>query len=388
MTLSAHGQTGSVGLREWLSKAPGRAAVLGVALVVIGVAIGVVIGGIVFAAEDSIIPGPVPIDLKASGRYVALGDSYSAGEGLEPFEAGTVDIEDGGDRCHRSAGFAYPLLLQFVPEFPTETVFRACSGADVENVLDVVQEHSGVANHLGLQVGPDIGGDDVTLVTISIGGNDVDFAKVLSFCFNEGPDCSQLPYQGKYETLEAWADAVIPQLKTELTGFYRRLRGAFPSARIVVLGYPALFPAKQPSIHSAHSALCSILFQRWAAPERQAIRDWGARLNRIIFEASEEAASRVEFVDIAPYFASHEPCGSGGEWVRFVGLTNDAVRQGSFHPLPDGQRMMARIVSCYLDIFSSATDPRTKQTNYAMTGCVALETAEVAESPEPAGAEA
>ena len=42
--------------------------------------------------------------------------------------------------------------------------------------------------------------------------------------------------------------------------------------------------------------------------------------------------------------------------VRFVGLTNDAVRQGSFHPLPDGQRMMARIVSCYLDIFSSATD--------------------------------
>ena len=46
-----------------------------------------------------------------------------------------------------------------------ETVFRACSGADIENVLDVVQEHSGVANHLGLQVGPDIWGDDVTLVT-------------------------------------------------------------------------------------------------------------------------------------------------------------------------------------------------------------------------------
>jgi hypothetical protein len=49
--------------------------------------------------------------------------------------------------------------------------------------------------------------------------------------------------------------------------------------------------------------------------------------------------------------------------------------------------MMARIVSCYLDIFASATDPRTKQTNYAMTGCVARETVEVAESPEPAGAQ-
>ena len=375
-----------IGLRRWLSQAPGKAAVLGLVLVVIGVVIGTVIGGVLSGGEDPIIPGPVPIDLKASGRYVALGDSYSAGEGLEPFETGTEDTDDGGDRCHRSSAFAFPLLLQFVPETPTKTVFRACSGANVENVFDVVQEHSGVANRLGLQVENDIGGDDVTLVTITIGGNDLDFAKVLSFCFDKGPDCSQLPYQGEYETLEAWADALIPQLKTELTGFFERLRQAFHKARIVVLGYPPLFPAKQPSIHSVHSALCSVLFQRWSTPERQAIRDWGARLNRVIFEASEEALSRIEFVDIAPYFASHEPCGSGGEWVRFVGLTNDAVRQGSFHPLPDGQRMMARIVSCYLDIFPSATDPRTKQTNYAMTGCVARETVEVAESPEPAGA--
>jgi GDSL-like Lipase/Acylhydrolase family len=381
--LSAHSQTNRVGLRQWLSQAPGKAAVLGLVLVVIGV----VIGGVLSGGEDPIIPGPVPIDLKASGRYVALGDSYSAGEGLEPFETGTEDIDDGGDRCHRSSAFAYPLLLQFVPETPTETVFRACSGANVENVLDVIQEHSGVANHQGLQVQSGVGGDDVTLVTISIGGNDLDFAKVLSFCFDKGPDCSRLPYQGEFDTLEAWADALIPQLKTELTGFFGRLRGAFPNARIVVLGYPALFPAKQRSIHSVHSAFCSVLFKRWSTPERQAIRDWGARLNRVIFEASEEALSRIEFVDIAPYFASHEPCGSGGEWVRFVGLTNDAVRQGSFHPLPDGQRMMARIVSCYLDIFASATDPRTKQTNYAMTGCVARETVEVAESPEPAGAQ-
>ena len=381
--MSAKDRTGSMGLREWLSRAPGRAVALALVLVVVGVATGFVLGGGLSDDEGPIIPGPVPIDPKASGRYVALGDSYSAGEGLAPFEAGTEDVEDGGDRCHRSADMAYPLLLTFVDTYQTERVFRACSGANVENLFDVVQDHSGVPNRLGLQVGPGIAGDDVTLVTISVGGNDVDFAKVLSFCFDEGPDCSQLPYKGEYDSLEVWADAVIPALREELTGFYVRLREAFSRARIVVLGYPALFPAKQPSIHSVHTAVCSLLFRKWSAPERQAIRDWGARLNRIIFEATEQARSGIEFVDPAPYFATHEPCSSGGEWVRFVGLTNDAVRQGSFHPLPDGQRMMARIISCYLDIFDSPTVQRTKQTNYAMTGCVAKETVEVVESPEP-----
>ena len=383
--MSVEDETGSMGFREWLSRAPKRAIAVALVLVLVGVAGGFVLGGGLRDDEGPIIDGPVPIDLGASGRYVALGDSYSAGEGLVPFQVGTQDIEDGGDRCHRS-DLAYPFLLTFVDTYQTQRVFRACSGANVENVFDVVQDHSGVANHLGLQVGPDIAGDDVRLVTISMGGNDVDFAKVLSFCFNEGPDCSQLPYKGEYDSLEAWADAIIPALKDELTGFYVRLREAFPRARIVVVDYPALFPSKQPSLHSVHTVLCSLLFQRWSAPERQAVRDWGARLNRIIFEATEEAHSGIEFVDIAPYFATHEPCGSGGEWVRFVGLTNDAVRQGSFHPLPDGQRMMARIVSCYLDIFDSPAVQRNKQTNYAMTGCVASETLEVAESPVPPSA--
>src|SRR5262245_44003247 len=249
--MSSKDRTGSMGLREWLSHAPRRAVALALVLVVVSGAPGFVLGGGFADDEGPIVPGPVPIDPKASGRYVALGDSYSAGEGLAPFEAGTEDVEDGGDRCHRSADMAYPLLLRFVDTYQTERVFRACSGANVENVFDVVQDHSGVVNHLGLQVGAGIAGDDVTLVTISVGGNDVDFAKVLSFCFDERPDCSQLPYKG-YDSLEAWADAVIPALKEELSGFYVRLREAFPRARIVVLGYPALFPAKQPSIHSVH----------------------------------------------------------------------------------------------------------------------------------------
>jgi hypothetical protein len=343
----------------------------------VGLVGGLLIGGLVFG-EEGVDLGPVPIDLGGPSRYVALGDSYSAGEGLAPFEETTRDIDEGGDRCHRSLSFAYARLFEFV--WPTTRNFRACSGAIVANVFDEVQEHSGVANDQGLQVEPGIAGEDVLLVTVTMGGNDVNFAKVLSFCFSQEP-CPDLAYKDGM-TLRDWAAARLEQLKTDLLGLYPRLRQAFPSARILVLGYPSLFPLKAPPLYKEHGVLCTALFRRWTLSEREAIRDWGFNLNRVIQEATQAANSDIEFIDIASYFAGHEPCSAGGEWVRFIGLINRAVRDGSFHPLREGQAMMARIVSCYLDIFTAADTPRTKTTKYAMTGCVGRETAEVVESTE------
>ena len=39
-------------------------------------------------------------------RYVSLGDSFSAGEGVPAFDPGTAgDVDgDGGNKCHRSKG--------------------------------------------------------------------------------------------------------------------------------------------------------------------------------------------------------------------------------------------------------------------------------------------
>jgi len=359
----------------WLSNIPKWAF----AVPLVTFAIGVLVGGWVFGGDDGDIPGPVPIDLGRPGRYVALGDSYSAGEGLEPFQEETRDIEEGGDRCHRSEQFAYPLLLEFVQQ--STTVFRACSGAVVANLFNEVQGHSGVPNHQGLQVDQEIGGEDVTLVTLTMGGNDVGFAKVLNFCFSNGKEenCADQPFEGT-ERLRDWADARLGELKADLVDLYLRLRESFPTARILALGYPALFPLKAPPIYRDRAALCTLLFTRWTLPEREAIRNWGFGLDRVIQEATQQANENIEYVDISSHFTGHEPCSAGGEWVRFVGLFNSVVRDGSFHPLRDGQAMMARIVSCHLDVFPTADTPRTKTTNYAMTGCVAKETAELVEA--------
>lgn len=67
-------------------------------------------------------------------NYVALGDSYSAGEGVQPFLAGT---DTPSDRCHRSK-YAYSRAVQLSP-LPLSRSFFACSGATTSNLLTTVQ---------------------------------------------------------------------------------------------------------------------------------------------------------------------------------------------------------------------------------------------------------
>lgn len=322
------------------------------------------------------LPEPREVNLGAPGTYVALGDSFSAGEGLSPFESGTEDTDRGGDRCHRSQEFAYPLALEFTHE--TTVQFRACSGAVVDNVFGSVQEHDGVPNRQGKQVETGVGGENVRLVTITMGGNDLDFAKVLNFCFEE-PHCADQKYKGE-ESLDRWINLRIEEVGSSLAALYADLRESFSKARVLVLGYPPLFPEFAPPLSKPHNAVCQVLFSKWKAEERQAIRDWGLALNGAIEVGAGGAG--VEYVDVSSHFAGHEPCGTAGEWVRFVGLSLDsAIRDGSFHPLRDGQAMMARIVSCHIEVMEPGTTTPSLTQRYAMTGCVARETRFVAEPP-------
>jgi hypothetical protein len=109
----------------------------------------------------------IPVISGMTGTYLALGDSYSAGEGLEPF------LPSPRPECHRSP-FAYPMLMRFEQSMLTE--FRARSGAVTQDVdLGIVGGH---APQLDDEPRP-----EVSLVTITIGGNDVVFSRVVQACF-------------------------------------------------------------------------------------------------------------------------------------------------------------------------------------------------------------
>jgi len=67
-------------------------------------------------------------------KYVAMGYSYSSGEGVEPFDPATERDAPGENRCHRSGG-AYAKLLDRNASVPLQlTNFVACSGAVTDNI--------------------------------------------------------------------------------------------------------------------------------------------------------------------------------------------------------------------------------------------------------------
>ena len=67
-------------------------------------------------------------------EYVAMGDSFSSGEGVTPFITGTDKNAPDENRCHRSED-AYPLLLEEDEDLNLNlTAFVACSGATTSNI--------------------------------------------------------------------------------------------------------------------------------------------------------------------------------------------------------------------------------------------------------------
>ena len=120
-------------------------------------------------------------------RYVALGDSFSSGEGYPAFEPGS-DTEDGSNNCHRSLGSYSRQLSQdfslrraFIP-----ATFAACSGAITDDYL-----HNNAKNS---DEGPQASevSQFTDRVTLTMGGNDVGFGGMVLAC-TVLDDCGGIP---------------------------------------------------------------------------------------------------------------------------------------------------------------------------------------------------
>ena len=159
-------------------------------------------------------------------RYVAMGDSFSSGEGNPPFEAGT---DTGSNTCHRSTQ-AYPRLLQNDPGLNLGPVaFVACSGATTANVLGGQNGEPAQINALS---------SDTKVVTITIGGNDVGFKEYAEHCIKDKlTSCG--PGTGSYQTV---VNAINnPVFLHDLENTYRTILNDAPSADVYVVDYPYLF---------------------------------------------------------------------------------------------------------------------------------------------------
>jgi lysophospholipase L1-like esterase len=284
--------------------------------------------------------------------YVALGDSYSSGEGISPFL---------GNACHRSSR-AYPTWVR--RPGAAKTLYAtasgggrpgvradrntygsdrnvrsaggvswaswACSGARTANVLPrslggVPQQRLGETLDRATQLdSADLARAD--LVTLTIGGNDAGFIEVLLVCALS--NCNTRAFeQGR----AAIIDATRPQLEK----VYRAVARKAPRARILVLGYPGMFPGAK-----AEQACAALSRFRG---EQTMLRRLGDRLNGTIATAVRTVArsgARVEYVPVSARFAGHEVCGSKGPWLNGL-VTSDSglgLDAASFHPNLEGQR--------------------------------------------------
>lgn len=296
------------------------------------------------------------------GNYLALGDSYSAGEGLSPFADGTV-----ATNCDRSANTvnpAYPTLLDQLMKIRGFT-FTACSGGVIRDIM------GGVIRN-GIKVPPEVdvkSDGPVGLVTVTIGGNNAIFSQVVAtclltaHCFNVTFPPRGIAAEGTAKPIppgllvSQWGPATIEEIGTEDAELFAALRHDFPAARIIVVGYPYLFPDTAAPGFPYYPPLCASLLNRFGQNDRIAMRTLQDDLTNRTYE--EAAAAGIEFVSPDAIWGAHVPCAAGQYTNSVKPYLNfpDPVNGGSFHPNAAGQQALAALVACYLDANPRPLDP-------------------------------
>jgi len=229
--------------------------------------------------------GPASAD--GTTNYVALGDSYSSGDGAGSYTDGS---------CLESAN-AYPVLWHnsHGGTFTNET----CAGATTSDVVNS-------------QLGPLSA--STTLVTITIGGNDVGFANVMTTCvLSSTSACVSAVQKAENE-----AETTLPG---ELDNALSAIASHAPNARVVVLDYPEFYDLSK-------SSTCIGL-----STTKRTYRNQGADvLDSVVQDAAGRHADT--FVDVKPYFAGHQICDSGSYLISvdWFNLSD------SYHPNANGQK--------------------------------------------------
>ena len=317
------------------------------------------------ASYQSIYVGP---------EYVAMGDSFSSGEGAVPEEESVETL--GPDRywfsqfgetdkernqCHRSTE-AYPNLLRGQGGVPDRIEFVACSGAETWNIdpdgRSRVPDETGNLLEAAGQHGEPIQAKPTypyaSHVTLSIGGNDAGFGDIIKWCsasnlINPGPGgvCQALR-QGDADHAKEWLRDTLPQT-------YRAVLRSVPNADIYVMGYPRFFKDSWYNVAKCPFSVSSdnLFTAGISAADQTWINAQISEMNRVIRESIIAVdSSRLHFVDLerAPstpngevdhVFEGHQACESE-PWMNDL---EDA-----------GTALLDKIDDKFADLFSLKTN--------------------------------
>lgn len=271
----------------------------------------------------------------AHNSYLAFGDSFTSGEGAYSYLP-TTDIQD-ENMCHLSRK-SYPYLLN--EQFNLQSFNSvACSGARIHHILDKPQTNQTITNPAMLftpgykaQINylKDME-NKPTIVTVSIGGNDIDFANKLRYCITRHTDCFD-SYEDRLEIMQE-IDRQQPRLQTMI----QKIKAAAPpNVKVYIIGYP--------SIVSNTSDNCGVNMPL-SKKERQLANNIVSHLNHTINEAAK--AEGATYIHIEDALQGARLCEAPPTSISMHGITygNDSgignlkfLAKESLHPNVIGQQ--------------------------------------------------
>ncbi|MDR6559210.1 lysophospholipase L1-like esterase [Arthrobacter pascens] len=245
-----------------------------------------------------------PVSADGSDTYVALGDSFAAGQGASPY----------ADACLRSDQ-GYPAILDTEPSVSL-LASKACTGA----TTSVVRETQLASLD-----------KKVDLVTVTAGGNDLDAIGALVTCTTDSAEaCANALGQKAYILQQATNNPAASPFFQGLLAMLREIQAKAPHADIYVTGYPLLFESGVDQMFETVNGLT-------------------LQLNQVIDSAVTTAASdkvrgrsgaSIHYVDVSEAFAGHG-IGSAQPWIVGpppVCLASDTCGTEAeiFHPTATG----------------------------------------------------
>lgn len=290
--------------------------------------------------------------------YLALGDSFSSGEGVKNYRPETnTEL----NRCHTSYdsyGYVLSALLANQDSFKS----IACSGAKIKDIVLEKQKEDDYNLKNSQAFGKEISSfnEEILLsflpgyriqnkfvsinrpkiITMSIGGNDIGFSQIIAKCvspFSSDSTCYSY-YEDRKELLN-----VINNKYQGLLDTYRSLMQASPDAKLFIVGYPQLAKDNGNCANNVRLDNNEIIFSN------QLI----AYLNNIIEMAADHAGAK--YVDVEHAFDGHRMCETASYDVAANGVT--AGRGGgfingkypfaseSYHPNKLGHQLLANAIA-------------------------------------------
>jgi lysophospholipase L1-like esterase len=253
----------------------------------------------------------------ATGPYVALGDSYTAGP-LVPNPTGSPIL------CGRSTN-NYPQDVKRAIA-PSSFTDASCSGATTAN-MTASQSLEGGAQTAPPQFNALSSSD--ALVTVGIGGNDAGLISVAEECaeldalWPFGTRCKSHYNSGGTDTEVAAINATEPKVAATIQGIHARA----PKAKVLVVGYPDGLPQNGSTCYPVVP---------FSSGDVTYFNSLELDLNAVIKQAAQ--ANGATYVNTFTSSIGHDACKGSAAWVNGIIPTSPAF---PLHPNQAGEANMA-----------------------------------------------